>query len=221
MQGHRGLREGPAAPRPPPPGASLTPPNSPGPPQPLRPGFAHSPLPPLLGLSAALLPPFPGVLAPRVPGRGSFADLGTALARPQRRLVVGLGPAGPWRLLAAPGPVGPSPPFPGAAPCSAVVLSGCSSVPFPEVPVLRPRLWAAPLRFPPWSVCPGVPCRCPGLRVLQRLGRRWRGPAAVTPHPNPRGCAAPGASRTGAQHRPIPGATGRISAFSPPALRLA
>lgn len=215
---------GPAPPRPPPPRAPLTPPSSPRPSQPPRPGSAHSPLPPLLGLTAALLPPVPGGLAPHVPGRGSFAALGTALARPQRRLVVGLGPGRPWRLLAAPGPVGPARPFPGAArgplcfsqpvPLSHSRRSPCSARPS------RPRPLGSPLR---WSV-PEVPSRCPGLRVLLRRGRRCRGRRGCGRGPAPRGSAAitprPG-SRRGAQHRPAPGAAGRvrIGALSLPALR--
>lgn len=63
--------------------------------------------------------------------------------------------------------------------CSAVDLADCSSVPFSEIPVLCPRLWASPLRFPaPRRSVPELPSQCPGLRVLLRLGRRWRGPAA-------------------------------------------
>lgn len=141
------------------------------------PALPTPPLSPLLGLTAPLLPPFPGVPAPRGPGRGSFAALGAALARPQRRLVVGPGPARPWRLLAGPGAGWACPALSRSRSCSAVILADYSSVPFPRSLSSSRASGPRPLAFPPpCRSVPAVPSRCPGLRVLLRLGRRWRGP---------------------------------------------
>lgn len=136
-----------------------------------------SPAPP--GPHRGAAPALPRCLGPAWPRarlvRSSRGRSGSAPAAPR-------GGPGPGQALAP--PRGPRagwacPALSRSHLCFAVVFADCFSFSFPEIPVLCPRFWAEPLGFPaPRRSVPELPSRCPGLRVLLRLGRRWRGPAA-------------------------------------------
>lgn len=201
LRGRRGPHSTP--PRLPLPGASLTPPSSPGPPQPPRPGSAHSPLPPLWASPRHCSHPFP-VSWPRMfPGA----------ARLQLSGPLWPGPSGAsWWAWARPG-LGAS-----SRPRGRLGLPG----PFPEPLVFRlflspipgdPSPPPRPLGSPPRPSVPEVPSRCPGLRVLLRLGRRCRGRS--------HGPASRPSLVCVSRSVPHRHSAGRIGALSLPALRLA